>query len=106
MMTPPVLLQLPQDLATAYNFGGVTVHCLFQLLIEHKLSENNWILATVKGCTKVMHTNLHSSKLIIIDEMLFGCGYYPAMFRLMLIHATVRYNLTCTKTGMICVMCY
>ena len=58
MMTPPVLLQLPQDLATAYNFGGVMVHCLFQLLIEHKLSENNWILATVKGCTKVMHTNL------------------------------------------------
>ena len=54
MMTPPVLLQLPQDLATAYNFGGVTrtVHCLFQLLIEHKLSENNWILATVKGLHK------------------------------------------------------
>ena len=52
---------------TAYSVGGVTVHRLFQLPIEHKgKMVGYWSLSKV--AQKVIHTNLHSLKLIIIDE--------------------------------------
>ena len=56
----------PTGLA-AYNVGGVTVHRLFQLPIEHKgKMAGYWSLSKVGQ--KVMRTNLHFLKLIIIDE--------------------------------------
>ena len=57
----------PTGLA-AYNVGGVTVHRLFQLPIEHEgKTVGYWSLSKV--VQKVMRTNLHSLKLIIIDEV-------------------------------------
>ena len=56
----------PTGLA-AYNVGGVTVHRLFQLPIEHEgKTAGYWSLSKV--AQKVMRTNLRSLKLIIIDE--------------------------------------
>ena len=56
----------PTGLA-AYNVGGVTVHRLFQLPIEHEgKTAGYWSLSKV--AQKVMSTNLRSLKLIIIDE--------------------------------------
>ena len=56
----------PTGLA-AYNVGGVTVHRLFQLPIEHEgKTAGYWSLSKV--AQKVMRTNLRSFKLIIIDE--------------------------------------
>ena len=52
----------------SYNIGGVTVHRLFSLLIEHEgKTAGYWPLS--KPAQKVMHTNLHSLKLVIIDEV-------------------------------------
>ena len=57
----------PTGLA-AYNVGGMTVHRLFQLPIEHEgKTAGYWPLSKVTQ--KVMHTNLCSLKLIIIDEV-------------------------------------
>ena len=57
----------PTGLA-AYNVGGVTVHCLFQLPIEHDgKTAQYWPLS--KTTQKIMRTNLRSLKFIIIDEM-------------------------------------
>ena len=57
----------PTGLA-AYNVGGVTVHRLFQLPIEHGgKTAGYWALSKV--AQKVMRTNLRSLKLIIIDEV-------------------------------------
>ena len=57
----------PTGLA-AYNVGGVTVHRLFQLPIEHEGKiAGYWPLSKV--AQKVMRTNLRSLKLIIIDEV-------------------------------------
>ena len=57
----------PTGLA-AYNVGGVTVHRLFQLPIEHEgKTAGYWSLSKV--AQKVMRTNLRSLKLIIIDEV-------------------------------------
>ena len=57
----------PTGLA-AYNVGGVTVHRLFQLPIEHEgRTAGYWPLS--KAAQKVMRTNLRSLKLIIIDEV-------------------------------------
>ena len=57
----------PTGLA-AYNVGGVTVHRLFQLPIEHKgKTAGYWSLSKV--AQKVMRTNLRCLKLIIIDEV-------------------------------------
>ena len=68
----PVMIPLecavaaPTGLA-AYNVGGVTVHRLFQLPIEHEgKTAGYWSLSKV--AQKVMRTNLRSLKLIIIDE--------------------------------------
>jgi len=57
----------PTGLVT-YNVGGVTIHHLFQLPIEHdgKTAEY-WPLS--KATQKVMCTNLCSLKLVIIDEV-------------------------------------
>lgn len=56
----------PTGLA-AYNVGGVTVHRLFQLPIEHGgRMARYWSLSKV--VQKVMCTNLRSLKLIITDE--------------------------------------
>ena len=55
----------PTGLA-AYNVGGVTVDHLFQLPIEHEgKTAGYWPLSKI--AQKVMHTNLRSLKLIIID---------------------------------------
>ena len=52
----------------AYNVGDVTVHQLFQLPIEHEgKTAGYWSLSKV--AQRVMHTNLCSLKLIIIDEV-------------------------------------
>ncbi|MCH8163447.1 MAG: AAA family ATPase, partial [Proteobacteria bacterium] len=57
----------PTGLA-AYNVGGVTVHRLFQLPIEHEgKTAGYWALSKV--AQKVMRTNLRSLKLIIIDKV-------------------------------------
>ena len=57
----------PTGLA-AYNVGGVTVHRLFQLPIEHEgKTAGYWPLSKV--AQKVMPTNLCSLKLIIIDKV-------------------------------------
>ena len=57
----------PTGLA-AYNVGGVTVHRLFHLPIEHEgKTAGYWALSKV--AQKVMRTNLCSLKLIIIDEV-------------------------------------
>ena len=52
----------------SYNIGGVTVHRLFSLPIEHEgKTAGYWPLS--KPAQKVMRTNLHSLKLVIIDEV-------------------------------------
>ena len=57
----------PTGLA-AYNVGGMTVHHLFQLPIEHEgKTAGYWPLSKVTQ--KVMRTNLRSLKLIITDEV-------------------------------------
>ena len=56
----------PTGLA-AYNVGGVTVHRLFQLPIEHE-GKTAGYRSLSKVAQKVMRTNLRSLKLIIIDE--------------------------------------
>ena len=72
----------PTGLA-AYNVGGVTVHQLFQLPIEHERKlVGYWSLSKV--AQKVMHTNLHSLKLIIIDEALMLLNLNPAYIYLRL----------------------
>ena len=57
----------PTGLAS-YNIGGVTVHRMFMLPIEHKgRTAGYWRLS--KETQKVIRTNLRSLKLIIIDEV-------------------------------------
>ena len=56
----------PTGLA-AFNIGGVTVHRLFQLPIEHSKKAEYWALN--KDAQKSMRQALHSVKLIIIDEI-------------------------------------
>ena len=52
----------------SYNIGGVTVHRLFSLPIEHESkTAGYWPLS--KPAQKVMRTNLRSLKLVIIDEV-------------------------------------
>ena len=51
----------------AFNIGGVTVHRLFQLPIEHSKKAEYWALN--KDAQKSMRQTLHSVKLIIIDEI-------------------------------------
>ena len=57
----------PTGLA-AYNVGGVMVHCLFQLPIEHEGNTAGYWTSS-KVAQKVMRTNLCSLKLVIIDEV-------------------------------------
>ena len=52
----------------SYNINGVTVHRLFSLPIEHEgKTAGFWPLS--KPAQKIMRTNLHSLKLVIIDEV-------------------------------------
>ena len=52
----------------SYNIGGVTVYHLFSLPIEHEgKTAGYWPLS--EPAQKVMHTNLYSLKLVIIDEV-------------------------------------
>ena len=62
-----VAVAVPTGLA-AFNVGGLTIHRLFQLPIEHegKIAEY-WSLS--KASQKVMKTKLRSVKLIIVDEI-------------------------------------
>ena len=57
----------PTGLA-AFNVGGVTIHRLFQLPIEHEGKQAGyWSLS--KAAQKVMRSTLHSLKTIIVDEV-------------------------------------
>ena len=57
----------PTGLAS-YNIGGLTVHRMFLLPIEHEgKTVYYWCLS--KDTQKVMRTNLNSLKLVIIDEV-------------------------------------
>jgi len=72
----------PTGLA-AYNVGGVTVHRLFQLPIELEgKTAGYWPLSKVAH--KVMRTNFHSLKRIIIDEVLMLSSLNLAYIRLQL----------------------
>ena len=52
----------------AFNVGGVTIHRLFQLPIEHTArAASYWSLP--KSSQKVMKTTLHNVKMFIIDEI-------------------------------------
>ena len=57
---------VPTGLA-AFNVGGVTVHRLFQLPVEHSKKAEYWSLKN--NAQKEMCNALHSVKLIIIDEI-------------------------------------
>ena len=57
----------PTGLA-AFNVGGLTIHRLFQLPVEHDAkTASYWTLS--KDARKVMKTTLHSVKLFIVDEI-------------------------------------
>ena len=57
----------PTGLA-AFNVGGVTIHCLFQLPIEHEgKTATYWPLS--KDALKVMRNTLSQMRLLIIDEV-------------------------------------
>ena len=52
----------------AFNVGGVTIHRLFQLPIEHN-SKTAGYWSLPKTSQKVMKTSLRNVKIIIIDEV-------------------------------------
>ena len=57
----------PTGLA-AFNVGGVTMHRLFQLPIEHEGKQAGyWSLS--KAAQKVMRSTFRSLKMIIVDEV-------------------------------------
>ena len=57
----------PTGLA-AFNVGGITIHRLFQLPVEHEgKTAEYWALP--KSSQKVMKTTLRSVKMIIVDEI-------------------------------------
>ena len=77
-----VAVAAPTGLAT-FNVGGLTVHRLFQLPIEHEgKSAEYWPLP--KASQKVMKTKLHSVKLIIVDEISMGSSLTPTYIHLRL----------------------
>ena len=57
----------PTGLA-AFNVGGITIHRLFQLPIEHEGKAAEYC-ALPKSSQKVMKTTLRSVKIIIVDEV-------------------------------------
>ena len=62
-----VAVAVPTGLA-AFNIGGLTIHRLFQLPIEHEgKSAECWSLSKVSQ--KAMKTKLRSVKLIVVDEI-------------------------------------
>jgi hypothetical protein len=57
----------PTGLA-AFNVGGITIHRLFQLPIEHEgKTAGYWPLAA--AAKKVMRTSLRNLKAVIVDEV-------------------------------------
>ena len=65
--TTTCVVAAPTGLA-AYNVGGVTVHRLFQLPIEHEgKTAGYWSLS--KDSQKIMQTELHALKLVVLDEV-------------------------------------
>ena len=50
----------------AFNVGGVTIHRLLQLPIEHERNQSYWPLP--KDSRKVLMGNLKKLKLLIVDE--------------------------------------
>ena len=67
-MTCGHLLTVTALSLAAFNVGGVTIHRLFQLPIEHEGKEAGyWSLS--KAAQKVMRTALRSLKVLIIDEV-------------------------------------
>ena len=60
-------IAVPTGLA-AFNVGGVTIHRLFQLPIEHN-SKTAGYWSLPKTSQKVMKTSLRNVKIIIIDEV-------------------------------------
>ena len=72
----------PTGLA-AFNVGGVTIHRLFQLPIEHdSKTAGYWSLP--KTSQKVMKTSLRNVKIIIIDEVSMVSGLNLAYIHLRL----------------------
>ena len=62
-----VAVAAPTGLA-AFNVGGLAIHRLFQLPIEHEgKSAEYWSLSNISQ--KVMKTKLHSVKLIVVHEI-------------------------------------
>ena len=62
-----MVVAAPTGLA-AFNVGGLSIHGLFQLPIEHKgTTANYWSLS--KASQKVIKTKLRSVKLIVVDEI-------------------------------------
>uniref|UniRef100_A0A1X7VDH6 ATP-dependent DNA helicase n=1 Tax=Amphimedon queenslandica TaxID=400682 RepID=A0A1X7VDH6_AMPQE len=57
---------------TAYNVGGVTVHRLFQLPIEHDGQFASY-RSIPNASHKVMKTELQDLKMVIIDKSVHGC---------------------------------
>ena len=67
-----VAVAAPTGLA-AFNVGGLTIHRLFQLPIEHESkSTEYWGLSKVSQ--EVMNIKLSSVKLIIMDELFIVNG--------------------------------
>ena len=66
--TATCVVAAPTRLAT-FNVGGVTVHRLFQLPIEHegKKTAGYWSLS--KDSQKIMWTKLHALELVMLDEV-------------------------------------
>ena len=72
----------PTGLA-AFNVGGVTIHRLFQLPVEHEeKTAGYWALS--KASQKVMKTTLHSVKVFIIDEVSMVSSFNLAYIHLRL----------------------
>ncbi len=62
-----MVLEEPTGLA-AFNVGGVSIHRLFQLLIEHE-SQTATYWSLPKAFEKVMRTTFRHVKLFILDEV-------------------------------------
>ena len=58
----------PTGLA-AFNVGGVTIHRLFQLPIEHEGQAAGYYWSLPKASQKIMRTTFQCVKLFIFDEV-------------------------------------
>ena len=67
----------------AFNVGGVTIHRLFQLLVEHN-SKTTGYWSLLKSSQKAMRSTLRSVKLFVIDEVSMVSSLNLAYIHLML----------------------